>query len=46
VDLERRQIDFALEDVLERGARRRAAPPRGRAGPERRVRRPTRARRR
>ncbi|HET7294263.1 MAG TPA: ribonuclease R [Vicinamibacteria bacterium] len=39
VDLERRQLDFALVDVLERAARRRAAPerprrPRGR-GPKR-----------
>jgi ribonuclease R len=32
VDLERRQIDFALRDVLERAASRRASPsPRGRA---------------
>lgn len=34
VDLERRQIDFALEDVLERAARRRGSP-RGRPGPPR-----------
>jgi ribonuclease R len=45
VDLERRQIDFALEDALERAATRRA-PPRGRPAPARRARRPTRARRR
>jgi ribonuclease R len=29
VDLERRQIDFALRDVLERASARRGAPPRG-----------------
>jgi ribonuclease R len=47
VDLERRQIDFALEDVLERAAGRRGSKP----GPARpkgppRGRRPARTRRR
>jgi ribonuclease R len=52
VDLERRQLDFALEDVLERAKTRRGSPKRGRAGPARPVRQhtrprpPTRARRR